>query len=108
VCVCQEEETRSWKKLINIAVSGAAGMISKHLLFKLASGEVFGPDQPIALKLLGAERSIQGLVGVAMELVDSLFRVLREVDIGTDPNEVFQDVDGFMIKSLYLLKIFSG
>ncbi|CAE6245079.1 unnamed protein product [Arabidopsis arenosa] len=88
-----EEETRSWKKLINIAVSGAAGMISNHLLFKLAAGEVFGPDQPIALKLLGSERSIQALEGVAMELEDSLFPLLREVDIGTDPNEVFQDVE---------------
>ncbi|KAG2310863.1 hypothetical protein Bca52824_022420 [Brassica carinata] len=56
-----EEETKSWKKMINIAVSGAAGMISNHLLFKLASGAVFGPDQPIALKLLGSERSIQAL-----------------------------------------------
>ncbi|CAN6806624.1 unnamed protein product [Brassica oleracea] len=88
-----EEETKSWKKMINIAVSGAAGMISNHLLFKLASGSVFGPDQPIALKLLGSERSIQALEGVAMELEDSLFPLLREVDIGTDPYEVFQDVD---------------
>ncbi|KAG5004657.1 hypothetical protein AAZX31_10G187100 [Glycine max] len=88
-----EEETRSWKKLINIAVSGAAGMIANHLLFKLASGEVFGPDQPIALKLLGSERSIQALEGVAMELEDSLFPLLREVSIGIDPYEVFQDAE---------------
>ncbi|XP_068328606.1 malate dehydrogenase [NADP], chloroplastic-like [Pyrus communis] len=88
-----EEETKSWKKLINIAVSGAAGMISNHLLFKLASGEVFGPDQPIALKLLGSERSFQALEGVAMELEDSLFPLLREVSIGIDPYEVFQDVE---------------
>ncbi|KAJ7974989.1 malate dehydrogenase [Quillaja saponaria] len=88
-----EEETRSWKKLINIAVSGAAGMISNHLLFKLASGEVFGPDQPIALKLLGSERSFQALEGVAMELEDSLFPLLREVRIGIDPYDVFQGVD---------------
>ncbi|XP_028782522.1 malate dehydrogenase [NADP], chloroplastic isoform X2 [Neltuma alba] len=88
-----EEETRTWKKLINIAVSGAAGMISNHLLFKLASGEVFGPDQPIALKLLGSERSFQALEGVAMELEDSLFPLLREVSIGIDPYEVFQDVE---------------
>ncbi|MED6135109.1 Malate dehydrogenase, cytoplasmic [Stylosanthes scabra] len=88
-----EEETKSWKKLINIAVSGAAGMISNHLLFKLASGEVFGPDQPIALKLLGSERSIQALEGVAMELEDSLFPLLREVSIGIDPYEVFQDAE---------------
>ncbi|KAJ0046996.1 hypothetical protein Pint_05948 [Pistacia integerrima] len=88
-----EEETKSWKKFINIAVSGAAGMISNHLLFKLASGEVFGPDQPIALKLLGSERSFQALEGVAMELEDSLYPLLREVSIGIDPYEVFQDAE---------------
>ncbi|XVF23493.1 hypothetical protein REPUB_Repub13aG0043300 [Reevesia pubescens] len=88
-----EEETKSWKKLINIAVSGAAGMISNHLLFKLASGEVFGPNQPVALKLLGSERSIQALEGVAMELEDSLFPLLREVSIGINPYEVFQDAE---------------
>ncbi|KAJ1435806.1 hypothetical protein SESBI_04756 [Sesbania bispinosa] len=88
-----EEETRSWKKLINIAVSGAAGMIANHLLFKLASGEVFGSNQPIALKLLGSERSIQALEGVAMELEDSLFPLLREVSIGIDPYEVFRDAE---------------
>ncbi|KAG9139737.1 hypothetical protein Leryth_016672 [Lithospermum erythrorhizon] len=59
----------------------------------LASGEVFGPDQPVALKLLGSERSIQALEGVAMELEDSLFPLLREVIIGIDPYEVFQDVE---------------
>ncbi|CAL9172866.1 unnamed protein product [Musa hybrid cultivar] len=87
------DKTKSWKGLINIAVSGAAGMISNHLLFKLASGEVFGPDQPIALKLLGSERSFQALEGVAMELEDSLYPLLREVSIGKDPYEVFQDAE---------------
>ncbi|KAG1361357.1 Malate dehydrogenase (NADP), chloroplastic [Cocos nucifera] len=88
-----DEKTKSWKSLINIAVSGAAGMISNHLLFKLASGEVFGPEQPIALKLLGSERSFQALEGVAMELEDSLYPLLREVSIGIDPYEVFQDAE---------------
>ncbi|OIT31150.1 PREDICTED: malate dehydrogenase [NADP], chloroplastic-like [Nicotiana attenuata] len=88
-----EEETSCWKKLINVSVSGAAGMIANHLLFKLAAGEVFGPDQPIALKLLGSERSIQALEGVAMELEDSLYPLLREVSIGIDPYEVFQDAE---------------
>ncbi|XP_031372319.1 malate dehydrogenase [NADP], chloroplastic [Punica granatum] len=88
-----EEETKSWKKMINVSVSGAAGMISNHLLFKLASGQVFGPNQPIALKLLGSERSFQALEGVAMELEDSLFPLLREVKIGIDPYEVFQDAE---------------
>jgi hypothetical protein len=62
---------------VNVAVSGAAGMISNHLLFKLASGEVFGPDQPIALKLLGSERSIQALEGRFI-LLHSAFRFQRE------------------------------
>ncbi|XP_019196660.1 PREDICTED: malate dehydrogenase [NADP], chloroplastic [Ipomoea nil] len=88
-----EEETSSWKKLINVSVSGAAGMISNHLLFKLASGEVFGPDQPIALKLLGSERSREALEGVAMELEDSLYPLLREVSIGIDPYDVFRDAE---------------
>ncbi|XP_039855041.1 malate dehydrogenase [NADP] 1, chloroplastic [Panicum virgatum] len=86
-------KSKSWKKLVSIAVSGAAGMISNHLLFKLASGEVFGQDQPIALKLLGSERSFQALEGVAMELEDSLYPLLREVSIGMDPYEVFEDID---------------
>ncbi|XP_078445991.1 lactate/malate dehydrogenase family protein [Wolffia australiana] len=88
-----EEETKSWKSIISIAVSGAAGMISNHLLFKLASGEVFGMDQPIALRLLGSERSRQALEGVAMELEDSLYPLLREVSIGIDPYEIYQDVE---------------
>ncbi|KAK8459438.1 hypothetical protein SEVIR_2G142300v4 [Setaria viridis] len=88
-----DEETKTWKKVVNIAVSGAAGTISNHLLFKLASGEVFGQDQPIALKLLGSQKSFQALEGVAMELEDSLYPLLREVSIGIDPYEVFQDVE---------------
>ncbi|KAK9187211.1 hypothetical protein WN944_018603 [Citrus x changshan-huyou] len=88
-----EEETKSWKKMVNIAVSGAAGMIANHLLFKLAAGEVLGPDQPIALKLLGSERSLQALEGVAMELEDSLFPLLREVKIGINPYELFEDAE---------------
>ncbi|XP_077245754.1 malate dehydrogenase [NADP], chloroplastic-like [Tasmannia lanceolata] len=89
----EEDKTKSWKSLVTVSVSGAAGMISNHLLFKLASGEVFGPDQPIALKLLGSERSFQALEGVAMELEDSLFPLLRQVNIGIDPYEVFKDAE---------------
>ncbi|GIL76714.1 hypothetical protein Vretimale_8815 [Volvox reticuliferus] len=85
--------TRSWKKTIKVAVTGASGNISNHLLFMLASGEVYGKDQPIALQLLGSERSKEALEGVAMELEDSLYPLLREVSIGTDPYEVFGDAD---------------
>ncbi|KAG2429419.1 hypothetical protein HYH02_014074 [Chlamydomonas schloesseri] len=85
--------TRNWKKTVKVAVTGASGNIANHLLFMLASGEVYGKDQPIELQLLGSERSKEALEGVAMELEDSLYPLLREVSIGTDPYEVFGDAD---------------
>jgi malate dehydrogenase (NADP+) len=84
---------KDWKEPVVVAVSGAAGQISNHLLFKIASGEVYGQDQPVALRLLGSERSREALEGVAMELEDSLFPLLREVNIGIDPKLVFADAD---------------
>jgi malate dehydrogenase (NADP+) len=56
----------------------AADFLPLHLP-QLASGEVYGKDQPIALQLLGSERSREALEGVAMELEDSLYPLLREV-----------------------------
>jgi len=85
--------TQTWKKTMNVVVTGAAGQIANHLLFMLASGEVFGKDQPIALHLLGSERSREAVEGVAMELEDSLYPLLRQVMIGTDPMKVFKDAD---------------
>jgi len=82
-----------WKTPINVAVSGAAGQISNHLLFMIASGEVYGKDQPVILSMLGSERSREALEGVAMELEDSLFPLLREVRIGIDAEDVFKDAD---------------
>lgn len=86
-------KTAGWKPPIVVAVSGAAGQISNHLLFKIASGEVYGQDQPVNLRLLGSERSKEALEGVAMELEDSLFPLLREVYIGIDPKLVFEQAD---------------
>lgn len=88
-----EHRPASWKPTITVCVSGAAGQISNHLLFKIASGSVFGPNQPVVLRLLGSERSKTALEGVAMELEDSLFPLLREVDIGIDCRKVFADAD---------------
>jgi malate dehydrogenase (NADP+) len=85
--------TSTWKKTIRVAVTGAAGQISNHLLFMIASGEVFGPDQPVALQLLGSERSAGALEGVAMELEDSLYPLLREVKLGIDPYKIFDGAD---------------
>eukprot|EP00882_Tetradesmus_deserticola_P019745 GHRQ01021279.1.p1 GENE.GHRQ01021279.1~~GHRQ01021279.1.p1 ORF type:complete len:315 (+),score=120.98 GHRQ01021279.1:64-1008(+) len=85
--------TKAWQKTVKVAVTGASGQISNHLLFMLASGEVFGKNQPVALQLLGSDRSFGALEGVAMELEDSLYPLLREVSIGTDPYAVFKDAD---------------
>eukprot|EP00877_Chromochloris_zofingiensis_P000258 jgi/Chrzof1/10232/Cz04g33150.t1_MDH5[v5.2] len=85
--------TRNWNKTVTVAVTGASGQIANHLLFMLASGEVFGKNQPIALQLLGSERSREALEGVAMELEDSLYPLLREVSIGIDPFAIFKDAD---------------
>eukprot|EP00239_Pterosperma_sp_CCMP1384_P000770 CAMPEP_0197847694 /NCGR_PEP_ID=MMETSP1438-20131217/6810_1 /TAXON_ID=1461541 /ORGANISM="Pterosperma sp., Strain CCMP1384" /LENGTH=438 /DNA_ID=CAMNT_0043459687 /DNA_START=85 /DNA_END=1401 /DNA_ORIENTATION=+ len=89
----EKEQQETWKKTINVAVSGAAGQISNHLLFMIASGEVFGKDQPICLSMLGSERSFNALEGVAMELEDSLYPLLREVRIGIKAEEVFAGAD---------------
>ncbi|EIE24000.1 malate dehydrogenase [Coccomyxa subellipsoidea C-169] len=89
----QELLQKVWKSCIRVAVSGAAGNISSHLLFMLASGGVFGMDQPVSFQLLGSEESLLKLEGVAMELEDSLYPLLREVRIGTDPRNLFKDAD---------------
>ena len=56
-----KHKPENWKEPVVVAVSGAAGQISNHLLFKIASGEVYGQDQPVALRLLGSERSREAL-----------------------------------------------
>ena len=59
----------------------------------IASGEVFGKDQPLELRLLGSEKSREALGGVAMELEDSLYPLLRSVKIGIDAMDVFKQCD---------------
>jgi malate dehydrogenase len=76
-----------------IGISGGAGQISYSLLFRLASGELFGPDQPIALHLLEVPEALDSLKGVVMELEDCAFPLLGEIKIGSDPRQVFEGVD---------------
>lgn len=76
-----------------IAITGAAGQIAYSLLFHIAQGDLLGPQQPIALHLLDVPTGVQALKGVAMELQDSVFPLLKEVKIGSDPEEVFGGVD---------------
>ena len=80
------------KKLIRIAVTGGAGQIAYSLLFRLAHGDLFGPEQPIALHLLDLPVAEKMLGGVKMELDDCAFPLLKEVKIGTDAEDVFGGV----------------
>jgi len=81
------------KALKRIAVTGGGGQIAYSLLFRIASGELFGKDQPIALHILEVPQAIESLKGVVMELEDCAFPLLKEVKIGSDAIEVFGDVN---------------
>ncbi|WP_114800785.1 malate dehydrogenase [Moraxella canis] len=83
------------KQPVRVAVTGAAGQIGYSLLFRIASGEMLGKDQPVILQLLEipVEKAQQALQGVIMELDDCAFPLLVDV-IGTDdPNVAFKDAD---------------
>lgn len=80
------------KPLIRVAVTGGAGQIAYSLLFRIASGEMFGLDQPVALHILEIPQGIEALGGVKMELEDCAFPLLKEVMIGSEPREVFKGV----------------
>lgn len=81
------------KDPIRVAVTGAAGNIGYALLFRIASGAMFGPDQPVALNLIEIEPGMSALKGVAMELDDCAFPLLTEIVQTCDLNVGFKDVD---------------
>lgn len=76
-----------------IVVTGGSGQIAYSLLFRLAAGELFGPNQPVSLQILDLKESFTLLQGVAMELMDCAFPLLQEVKIGFDSKEIFKDAD---------------
>lgn len=81
------------KSPIRVAITGAAGNIGYALLFRIASGHMFGPDQPVALNLIEIEPGMNALKGVAMELDDCAFPLLTEVVQTSDLNVGFKDCD---------------
>ncbi|WP_151526165.1 malate dehydrogenase [Serinicoccus kebangsaanensis] len=81
------------KTPVKVAVTGAAGQIGYSLLFRLASGELLGKDTPIELRLLEITPALGALEGVVMELDDCAFDTLAGVEIGDDPNQVFDGVN---------------
>jgi len=74
---------------VHVAVTGAAGQIGYQLLFRLASGQALGPDQPLVLRLLEVEAALKALDGVVMELQDCAFPLLRDVVTTSDPRQAF-------------------
>jgi len=76
---------------LRVAVTGAAGNIGYSLLFRLAAGECYGPDQPIILQMLEIPPAMGTLEGVAMELEDCAFPLLKGVEMADDPNRSFKD-----------------
>jgi len=80
-------------KSVRVAVTGAAGQIGYALLFRIASGQMFGSDTQVHLNLLELEPAISVLKGVVMELDDCAFPLLKSVTATTDANVAFKDVD---------------
>jgi malate dehydrogenase len=75
---------------VKVAVTGAAGQICYNLLFRIAGGSMLGPDQPVELRLLEITPALKALEGVVMELEDCAFPLLAGVEIGDDPNTIFE------------------
>lgn len=76
---------------MRVAVTGAAGQIGYSLLFRIASGEMLGPDQPVILQMLEIPPAMGALEGVAMELDDCAYPLLTEVVMSSDPEVAFAD-----------------
>jgi malate dehydrogenase len=83
------------KTPVRVAVTGAAGQIGYALLFRIASGEMLGKDQPVILQLLEIpdEKAQKALKGVMMELEDCAFPLLAGMQAHGDPNTAFKDID---------------
>ena len=78
---------------VKVAVTGAAGQIGYSLLFRIASGAIYGPDTPVELRLLEITPALKALEGVVMELDDCAFPTLAGVEIGDDANTIFDGVN---------------
>src|SRR6201995_2567435 len=78
---------------VRVTVTGAAGQIGYALLFRIASGQLLGPDTPVHLSLLEIPDAVKAAEGTAMELADCAFPLLAGIDISDDPNKAFDGVN---------------
>ena len=81
------------KKPVRVTVTGAAGQIGYALLFRIASGEMLGNDQPVILQLLEITPAMGALKGVIMEVEDCAFPLVQGIVPTDDPNVAFKDAD---------------
>lgn len=81
------------KQPVRVAITGAAGQIGYQLCFRIAAGDMLGPDQPVILQLLEITPALGALEGVVMELKDSAFPLLQAVEFTDDVNVAFKDTD---------------
>jgi malate dehydrogenase len=80
-------------KPVKVTVTGAAGQIGYSIVFRIASGQLLGPDQPVDLRLLEIPQAMGALEGVAMELVDCAFPLLTGLDLHDDAEDAFDGVN---------------
>src|SRR6266404_3936219 len=78
---------------IKVAVTGAAGQIGYSLVFRIASGEMFGPNQPVALHFIEIPYALNALEGVVMEVHDCAFPLLHSIVPTADLDEGFRDIN---------------
>jgi malate dehydrogenase len=78
---------------VKVAVTGAAGQIGYAILFRIASGQLLGPDTPVQLSLLEIPDAVKAAEGTAMELDDCAFPLLSGIEISDDPNRAFDGVN---------------
>jgi len=81
------------RKKVRVAITGAAGQIGYAMIFRVASGQMFGPDTDVELSLLELEAALPSLKGVAMELEDCAFPLLKKVTMTSDVNAAMKDVN---------------
>ena len=81
------------KSPVRVAITGAAGQISYSLIFRIAAGDMLGPDQPVILQLLEITPALGALNGVVMELNDCAFPLVAGIVATDDANVAFKDAD---------------
>jgi len=81
------------KDPVRIAITGGAGQISYSLIFRIAAGDMLGPDQPVILQLLEIPQAMDALNGVVMEINDCAFPLVQGIVASDDPNVAFKDAD---------------